>query len=636
MGHLIGFYSLLAGMGINLLACAWIIFILWQGRSAGIRNIAWIQGAVFVLILIPGIILASALLRHDFSYMVVADYTDTLLPWTYTLTAFWAGQEGSFLFWTLAVAFFGLMWSLSRTNREMPEETRCSFWIMYTLFQAFFLLIATTVSNAFVQLSPPPAEGNGLNPLLQHPGMVFHPPLLFIGYAGLSIPAAAGLGTLFVADGAWLGRVRNWSLLAWTFLTAGIVLGAWWSYMELGWGGYWAWDPVENASLIPWLACTAFMHTAIIGRKGRALGRTNVALAGMSLVLCLLATFVTRSGMLDSLHAFGAHGVGMPLIWAMVFGTIFVVLGGLGARTPLHRRLPSITSQQGVMVLLTWLLLILAGVIGLGTLWPLVSRIWAEDSVGMGPDFYNRVCLPFFALAVIAVPFCPWLGWTTWKRFPGILGGLLAGAVALAIAVWILGVQDPLPLITIALALLSVLSLLIFALYRANVRGNRSRMAVMGIHLGLGVLALGIALSGPYKQEKDAVLGTGDQLHIGEYTFTYTSLDRTSTKRMESYTASLEVARQEESLGTMYPERRFYRNFDQPFAEAAVLSGLGDELYATLLGFDQQSQVRVQVRINPGVNWIWIGGTVMCLAGLLALGSGPKPETGSDAGQDKA
>lgn len=621
MEHLIGFYSLLAGMGINILACAWIAYMLWQGRTQGIRRIVWLQSAVFVLILVPSIILALALLRHDFSFMVVADYTDSLLPWTYTLTAFWAGQEGSFLFWTLAVAFFGLIWSLSGANRDMSEDTRCSFWIMYTLVQALFLLIATTVSNAFVQLSPPPTEGNGLNPLLQHPGMVFHPPLLFIGYAVLTVPAAAGLGTLFAQDDAWLGRVRNWALIAWIFLTSGIVLGAWWSYMELGWGGYWAWDPVENASLIPWLASSAFVHTAIIGRKSRALGRTNVALAGLSLVLCLLATFVTRSGMLDSLHAFGEHGVGIPLIWAMTFGAVFIGLSSLGARTGLRRGLPSIASQQGGIVLLTWLLLILAGVIGLGTLWPLVSRIWTPDSVGMGPDFYNRVCLPFFALVVVGLPFCPWLGWTTWKRFSKILGSVLAGAVLLAAVVWVFGIQDPLSLITTAFALVTVLSLLGFSVYRANVRGNRSRMAVMGIHLGLGILALGIALSGPYKQEKDAVLSPGEELRIGEYTFTYTSLDRKSTQRMEGYSASLEATKQGKNLGTMHPERRWYHNFDQPFAEAAVIPGLGDELYATLLGFNQEDQVRVQVRINPGVNWIWIGGTIMCLAGLLALRS---------------
>ncbi len=634
MGHLIGFYSLLAGMGVNILACAWIAFMLWKGQTNGIRRIAWLQGLVVILILIPCSVLVAALLRHDFSYMVVADYTDSLLPWTYTLTAFWAGQEGSFLFWTLAVALFGLAWSFSRAGRQTAEQNACSFWLMYTLVQAFFLLIATTVSNAFVQLSPPPAEGNGLNPLLQHPGMVFHPPLLFIGYAGLTVPAALGLGTLFAPDDEWLVRVRNWTLLAWIFLTAGIVLGAWWSYMELGWGGYWAWDPVENASLIPWLASSAFVHTAVIGRKGRALGRTNVALAGLSLVLCLLATFVTRSGMLDSLHAFGAHGVGLPLIWAMVFGVVFICMAGMGVRTQLHRQLPSIASQQGGIVLLTWLLIILAAVIGLGTLWPLLSRIWTSDSMGMGPEFYNRVCLPFFALAVIGLPFCPWLGWTTWKRFPGGLGAVLGGGVLLAIPAWFLGIQDPLPLITVTFALLTVASLLVFSLYKKNVRGKRSSLAIMGIHLGLGILALGIAVSGPYKQEKDAVLSPGEELRIGEYVFTYTSLDRESTQRLESYRASLEVEKNGKNLGSLYPERRFYRNFDQPFAEAAVIPGLGDELYATLLGFNQDGQVRVQVRINPGVNWIWIGGTIMCLAGLLAFRSWKKPGLNFDGKQE--
>lgn len=619
MAHSIGFYSLLAGMVLSVLACAWIARMLWQGRTEGIRYIARIQGILLGLLLVPCLILSIALLRHDFSFMLVADYTDTLLPWTYSLTAFWAGQEGSFLFWTLIIALFGFLWATSRTGRALPENNKCSFWLIYTLVQAFFLLIATTVSNPLVQLSPPPSEGNGLNPLLQHPGMIFHPPLLFIGYAGLTVPAAAGLGTVLARDDAWLDRVRNWTLVAWIFLTAGIVLGAWWSYMELGWGGYWAWDPVENASLIPWLASSAFVHTAIVGRKGRALGRTNVALAGLSLVFCLLATFVTRSGMLESLHAFGAQGVGWPLIWAMGFGALFLIIGSLGTRTDLKRHVPSLASQQGGIVLLTWLLLILAAVIGLGTLWPLVSRIWSAESIGVGADFYNRVCLPFFALAIIGLPLCPWLGWTTWKRDTKVLVAVLGGTIFLALLIWAGGIRDFLPLVTSAFALAAVISLLGICVFRSRIRKSRSKWGIMGIHVGLGVLALGIAVSGPYKQEKDAVLAPGEELRLGEYTFTYTSLDTDRTQRMESYKASLDVEKKGQSLGRLVPERRFYRNFSQPFAEASVRPGLGDELYATLLGFDQDQQVRVQIRINPGVNWIWIGGTIMCLAGLLAV-----------------
>jgi cytochrome c-type biogenesis protein CcmF len=618
-------------MGLSIALCAWCGHMLWRGKAQGMHKVVWIQALIVGLTLVPSLILADALLGHDFSFKLVADYTDSLLPWTYALTAFWAGQEGSFLFWTLALAVVGLFWAGSSSGRGVPAESTCAFWMVYSLVQAFFFLILTTVSNPLLQLSPPPADGNGLNPLLQHPGMVFHPPLLFIGYAGLTVPAAAGLGTVFVQDDAWLERVRNWTLTAWIFLTAGIVLGAWWSYMELGWGGYWAWDPVENASLIPWLACSAFVHTAVIGRKSRALGRTNVALAGLSLVLCLLATFVTRSGMLDSLHAFGAQGVGLPLIWGMGAGVLLVLLGILGAQTSLRRQLPSIGSQQGGIVLLTWLLLILAAVIGLGTLWPLISRIWSAQSVGFGPDFYNRVCLPFFALFIIGLPFCPWLGWTGWKRFPKVLAGILGGALILGAAAWTLGIRDLLPLPTVAFALVAVPSLLGICLYRSAYRRRRSGWAVMAVHIGLAVVALGIAVSGPYAQEKDAVLSPGQQLRLKEYTFTHLSLSRERTQRMEAYKATLRVAKNGREIARLVPERRMYRSFNQPFAEAAVIPGLGDEIYATLLGFDQEDRVRVQVRINPGVNWIWIGGTLMCLAGLLAIRRQRPPRQESDA-----
>jgi cytochrome c-type biogenesis protein CcmF len=537
----------------------------------------------------------------------------------YSLTAFWAGQEGSFLFWTLAVIMFGLFWAGSSTGRNMADANKCSFWFVYSLVQAFFLLIVTTVSNPLLQLAPPPVDGNGLNPLLQHPGMVFHPPLLFIGYAGLTVPAAAALGTVFVSDDAWLDKARNWALVAWTFLTAGIVLGAWWSYMELGWGGYWAWDPVENASLIPWLVSSAFMHTAVVGRKGRSLGRTNVILAGLGLLCCFLATFVTRSGMLDSLHAFGAQGVGMPLIWAMAFGLVFVVISALGTRTSIHRELPSIASQQGGIILLTWLLLIVAMVIALGTLWPLVSKIWSAQSVGFGADFYNRVCLPFFTMLLVVLALCPWLGWTTWKRYPKALAAVLGSAVFCTGLLWAVGIRKILPLSAASFALAGVLALVGICMYRPGYRNSRVSLAVMGVHIGLAILALGITVSGPYKQEKDAVLAPGEKLSLAEYTFTYLSLEREARQRMEAYQANLEVEKDGQKVGQMVPERRFYSNFRQPFAEAAVIPGLGDELYATLLGFNQQGQVRVQIRINPGVNWIWIGGTLMCLAGLLAV-----------------
>ncbi len=619
MGHIIGFYSLLAGMVLNVLACAWIGHMLWHQKTAGIQRIPWVQGVITVLILIPSVILAAALLGHDFSYVLVVDYTDSLLPWAYSLTAFWAGQEGSFLFWTLVVALFGLFWAGSSTARNMANANKCSFWLVYCLIQAFFLLIVTTVSNPLLQIARPPVDGNGLNPLLQHPGMVFHPPLLFIGYAGLAVPAAAALGTVFVSDDAWLDKVRNWTLVAWTFLTAGIVLGAWWSYMELGWGGYWAWDPVENASLIPWLAGSAFIHTAVVGRKGRSLGRTNVILAGLALVCCFLATFVTRSGMLDSLHAFGAQGVGMPLIWAMALGLLFAIISALGTRTSIRRELPFIASQQGGIVFITWLLLILAVVIALGTLWPLLSKIWTDQSVGFGPDFYNRVCLPFFTLLLVVLALCPWMGWTTWRRYPKALAAVLGSAVFCGVLLWALGIRDILPLIASAFALTCVLALLGVSVYRPGYQNSRVKLAVMGVHIGLAVLALGIAISGPYKQEMDVVMTPGEELQLGTYTFTYLSLEREAGQRMEAYKAKLEVEKDGRNLGHMLPERRFYRNFRQPFAEAAVISGLGDELYATLLGFNQEGQVRIQIRINPGVNWIWIGGILMCLAGLLAI-----------------
>lgn len=366
--HAISFTALLLSMlaGVGVTAYAGL-----RALKDDYSTVAFLEkGQIILAVVVLGVsmVLLQALGARDFSYAYVRDYTDTFLPFFYAVTAFWAGQNGSFLFWYLCVAVMGWCMIYSPGYSRLDDRTKVFFWLFFFLVEIFFLFALTGPSNPFMKLDPIPTEGNGLNPLLQNPGMIFHPPLLFLGYAGYTIPCCLALASRLGGDGRnWLDLSRNWNIVSWVFLTSGIILGAWWSYMELGWGGYWAWDPVENASLIPWLAGTAFMHTAIVGRTRKTLLRTNVFMIALTLLLCFFATFVVRSGLIESLHAFGGSKMGIPLLVFLVAGlavTLFVCLTGRADDTT---HLDEFVSRPG---LLFW-------VLGCCSAWA-VSCFWAS------------------------------------------------------------------------------------------------------------------------------------------------------------------------------------------------------------------------------------------------------------------
>lgn len=579
--------------------------LIWQERG---------QVLCTLLIIAPGLVLLWALGVQDFSLAYVADYTDSFLPKFYALTAFWAGQEGSFLFWLLMLALYGLIWIYSTAYKRISSSTKAYFWVFFFAIQAFFLLMLTGQSNPFMQIVPAPQDGSGLNPLLQHPGMIFHPPLLFLGYAGFTIPACLGLAAwMGEEEESWLNLGKNWILVSWIFLTAGIILGSWWSYMELGWGGYWAWDPVENASLIPWLTASAFLHTAMLGRQRKALGRSNVLLIGVTLILCFFGTYIVRSGVIDSLHAFGSGGVGGPLVLLMLFSLLILFAGVFSSSRQDNRALSGFVSREGTIILLTWLLLAVSLVVLLGTMWPAISQIWSQNPVGLEAGFYNRVCLPLLTLIIFFLTFCPWLSWKSGSKYPKTLIFLASFFVLLLVVFGLQGVQKPLPLVSAALSITACISIILLFARHSALRRTRQKWGAYGVHFGLALIALGIAFSGAYQQSAEAILDKGQSLKIDEYVITYKKFEERLSPSLAAYQAVLEVKREDKLLGILRPERRMYRKFDQPFAEASVLPGFGDELYATLLGFSEQEVISLQVRINPLVNWIWIGGVIMCI-----------------------
>jgi len=616
------YWALLASLLAALALCAMSIMGAWRKDAS---RLDWIEtGHIFLTALVTGacVILTVALWTRDFSFKYVAEYTDTFLPLFYALTAFWAGQAGSLLFWMFLLAIAGMAFARTSAYRSLSPETRLYYWIFYLGVEAFFLLLLTGPSNPFITLSPAPADGRGLNPLLRNPGMIFHPPLLFMGYAGFTVPCCLALAAWLTGERqSWIGAARNFTLLSWIFLTAGIALGGWWSYMELGWGGYWAWDPVENASLIPWLVGTAFIHTALIETRRKSLPKTNVFLISLTLVSAFFATYLVRSGVVESLHAFGEGGVSRPLllfiIMCMAIALIVVVAGAKG-RAP-EKPMGSLASLPGMLLVLSWLLLALAVVVAMGTMWPVISQLWSAKSQGLDAGFYNRVCNPMFAVIALLVAFCPWFSWSEGVRKPKMAALTAAVFLGLAVALYVSGVKRPEALLAAAGGITALFSVAVLFITEKAARSPKGALASYLVHAGLALVMLGVAISGPYQTVKEAFLNPGHDVEFGRYKLVYQDLTQEQNDAMATATAVIKVERDGKPFGELRPERRVYRHFDQPFAEVSTIPGLGDELYATLLSFTEEKSISVKVSVNPLVNWIWIGSTIMCLAAFIGL-----------------
>jgi cytochrome c-type biogenesis protein CcmF len=578
------------------------------------------QVLLTVVVLAVSAVLVQALVVRDFSYVYVRDYTDTFLPLFYAVTAFWAGQNGSFLFWYLCVAVMGWCMIYTPGYSRMDGRTKVYFWMLFFLVEIFFLFALTGPSNPFLKLDPVPADGRGLNPLLQNPGMIFHPPLLFLGYAGYTIPFCLALACRLSGNGReWLDLCRNWNIVAWIFLTSGIILGAWWSYMELGWGGYWAWDPVENASLIPWLAGTAFIHTGIVGRTRKTLLRTNVLMAALTFLLCFFATFVVRSGLIESLHAFGGSRMGFPLLVFMVAGLGLTVYACLVQRKDDTGHIDDFASRPGMLFVASWLFLCLAGIVFLGVIWPVLSSLWSENPVGLDAGFYNRVCLPLFALLALIMSVCPWFSQKSGITDKAALGAVLGAGVGAAAIIFALGYRQPLALLASAAGFMICVSVVLAFIRQKGTRSFLPAWGAYGVHLGVALMVIGVAFSGPYKVEAEAVLAKGESMTVGAYEVRYLDLVHDhDNPAMDMHAAQLDVLLGGKPVGKLAPEKRLYRNFEQStFAEVSVIPSLGEEVYATLLGFNEAGSVSLKVSINPLVNWIWIGGTLSCLIAFL-------------------
>lgn len=572
--------------------------------------------------LVASLILLYALGTSDYRVEYVAGYTDNALGTFYKYAAFWAGQHGSMLFWALAVAIMGSIFAFTPAYRAVSPATRIWFWIFFFSVTAFFATLLALWSNPFMQLDPAPVDGRGLNPLLQNPGMILHPPLLFLGYGGFTVPSCMALAQAVTgrgSDRAWYDTTRVLFITAWCFLTAGIMLGAWWAYMELGWGGYWAWDPVENASLIPWLVGTAALHTLVVERARGKLTRVNTLLISLTTIAGFFATYLVRSGVIDSVHAFGLGPVGKPLLVFMCFAlvvTLLVVVFSEKGRGELENPL----SREGALLLTAWIFLVLGFIILTATMWPVISRIWSDAPLGLEADFYNRVCLPLASLLLLLLALCPWLSWR-W----GIQGGKglalsVIGGLLVAGAAYYLNYEKIHPLVSqFAAGAIAVGSLIVgFRVFGAR---GAFRFGSIGTHLGVALCAIGIAFSGPYKATQDMVLEEGAVQALDKYQIRLKATTMDRALDYEYLRATLEVLdRDGNVVSVLNPEKRAYDKFQgMMFSEVDVAASFGKEVYASVSGLDSRGRTVVQVSIEPMVSWLWLGGAVMSILPLFNL-----------------
>ncbi len=581
----------------------------------------------FVLVSLAFAALAYAFQENDFSVRYVAENSNTRLPTMYRFAAVWGGHEGSLLLWLELLAVWTV--SVAIFSRQMPLAMVARVISVLGLISTGFLLFVLATSNPFERLFPVPIEGKDLNPLLQDPGLVIHPPMLYMGYVGFSVAFAFAIAALLAGrlDVAWARWSRPWTLVAWAFLTFGIGLGSWWAYTELGWGGWWFWDPVENASLMPWLVGTALIHSLIVTEKRGSFKAWTVLLAISAFSLSLLGTFLVRSGVLNSVHAFATdptRGVFILIFLALVVGCSLTLFAWRAGSVSLGTKMIWI-SRESVLLSNSVLLVVATAAVLLGTLYPLVIDALNMGKLSVGPPYFNTVFVPL----MVPVLFLMVLGvrarwrestlqeWLHPLRRVGVASLLGGGVVALYFG-WSWGVAAGM-----ALGIWVILGTLEPAVERLRKPGKipLSFFAMHCAHLGIAVMVIGVTLSKGYEVEKDVRIAAGDTVTLGAYSFELQRVIEVTGPNYVAKRAEVLVKRNGDTVTTLFPEKRRYVSTAMPMTEAAIDTNLWRDLYVSLgepLNNPAQ-EWSMRFYLKPFLLWIWLGVLMMVFGGLLAV-----------------
>jgi cytochrome c-type biogenesis protein CcmF len=580
--------------------------------------------------------LAYAFAHNDFSVLYVAQNSNSALPLHYRLAGVWGGHEGSLLLWLLMLNLW--MLAVSQFSSHLPEPVVARILAVMGLVSMGFLLFMLLTSNPFDRLLPAAADGRDLNPLLQDPGMVFHPPMLYMGYVGFSVAFAFAIAALIGGnlDATWARWTRPWTTAAWIFLTLGIALGSWWAYYELGWGGWWFWDPVENASFMPWLVGTALIHSLAVTEKRGAFKSWTVLLAIMAFSLSLLGTFLVRSGVLSSVHAFATD----PKRGLFILAFLVIAIGGslmlyawrapqvgLGARF-------SALSRESLLLTNNVLFVVAMATVLLGTLYPLVLDALGMGKISVGPPYFDSVFVPLMVPVVFLMGVGPLARWRQAevpdlaRRLRWALGLTVPAALATG---WAAGEITAMATLGFAMAWWIVFAVGTDLFERLKVGSGvggslrsrarqlpRTMLGMMVAHLGVAAFAFGVSMVNTYQVERDLKMDLGDTTEIAGYVFTYRGVREVNGPNYGAAQGLIEVTRNGQAVATMRPEKRIYRVQQNPMTEAAIDTGFTRDLYVSLGEPVGNTAWIVRVYYKPFVDWIWGGCVLMALGGLLA------------------
>ena len=637
----VGSFALMLALFVSVYSLI-AIFLGMRTRKPG-----WMRSgrnAVFAvtgLLTLAGAVLLYAFATHNFHIQYVAEHSSKSLSLIYLISAFWAGQEGSLLLWEWGIALciaIVVIQNRGRNRELMP-------YVLVTMvgISIFFLVVLIFLTNPFRTLSFIPSDGMGLNPLLQNPGMVFHPPTIYVSYVGFTVPFAFAMAALMTGrvGNTWIRATRRWVLFSWLFLSIGNLLGAQWAYMELGWGGYWAWDPVENASLIPWLTATAYLHSVMIQERRGMLKVWNMVLIMLTFVLIIFGTFIVRSGILSSVHSFALSPVLGAVFLAFIGAILFFFFALLTSKWHLLRsdnELDSFLSRESTFLFNNLILIGAAFAIFWGTIFPLVSEAVRGVKVTVGPPFYNQIMVPIGLALLLLTGICPLI---SWRRASGrnlkknfLYPFIITAIGGAAIAPWTIHHPYALTSFTLVIFVAATVAIEFFRGTKTRKRmtkegylksfftlilRNRRRYGGYIVHLGIVCLFVGITGSSAFKVEKVESLRKGESLTIKSYQLTFEDFSSYPTEGRYVNSATLSLYQEGKKIGVLRPEKNFYQNQDQPVTEAAVRSTLREDLYVVLSQYSEDGLATFSVVISPLIMWMWLGGFILVAGTILAM-----------------
>ena len=604
--------------------------------------------AICVLLLIATLSLIHGLLNLDFSLKYVALNTSTDLPEIYRFTALWAGQAGSLLLWSfiLSVYVAVVVYQNSRKRKVLTPYVNA---VLFTVL-LFFLLINAFVESPFEKLGFTAEQGRGLNPILQNAYMAIHPVTLYLGYVGVTIPFAFAMGALLSGrlNDDWIRLSRKWTLFSWTFLSIGLILGARWAYLELGWGGYWAWDPVENAAFMPWLTCTAFLHSIMIQEKKGMLKRWNMILVIITFFLSIFGTFITRSGIISSVHSFAQSDIGpfflgfIAIILLFSFAVVVYRLDDLKTEA----RFDSIVSRESAFIFNNLLFLGAAFTVFLGTIFPILTEAVKGQKVLVGPPYFNKVNVPIGLVLIFLMGVGPLISWRKASKknlinnfmYPVILG-LLTTVVLLAA-----GMREITAVVSYSLCVFVLAAVFTEFIKGTSVRASRGENYITAfmklvsrnkrryggyvVHIGVALMVIGITSSSVFVDTREATLKPGESFGIGSYVIGYEEIHQYTTDAKHGTRADLAIYHGSDRVGDLNPEKNVYkyegnREINQE-TEVALMSTFKDDLYIILANFDETGIATFRAFLNPMVSWIWAGGIVILLGAVITMWPTPQ------------